>query len=137
MIDKKRIAIIHKDLQAVLNKFAADNGLSVSPFNMTYSATGFKFAVQMGDKSELGEDIDPVFAANTKKFGLWFNLSVADLGKEFSFGIDKVKFLGFKNNKTVIYEKNGQKFRTDATRFAEGTGVKKPLVLTQVAAPKV
>jgi hypothetical protein len=136
MIDKKRIQSIHTDLAAVLKKFADDNGLSVSPFNMTYSATGFKFAVQMGDKSEIG-DVDPVFAANTKKFGLWFNLSSADLGKEFSFGIDKVKFLGFKNKNTVIYEKNGQKFRTDATRFAEAVGVKKPMVLTQVAAPKI
>ena len=135
MIDKKRIQSIHTDLNAVLKKFAEDNNLNMSPFNMTYSAEGFKFAVQMGDKSEIG-DVDPVLAANTKKFGLWYSLSSADLGKEFNFGIEKVKFLGMKNKSTVIYEKNGQRFKTDAERFAVAVGKKKPMTLTQVAAPK-
>lgn len=123
MIDKKRITTIHADLNAVLKKFAEDNGLTVSPFNITYSATGFKFAAQMGDKDELG-DVDPVFAANTRKFGLWYDLKIEDCGKEFSFGIDKVTFCGLKNKTTAIYMKNGQRFRTDANRFAQAIGRK-------------
>lgn len=134
MIDKKRITSIHTDLQAVLKKFAEDNGLSVSPFNVSYSPSGFKFTVQMGDKSEIG-DVDPVLAANTKKYGLWYSLSSMDLGKEFDFGIDKVKFLGLKNRNTAIYEKNGQRFKTEAERFAVAIGKKKAMVLTQVPAP--
>lgn len=125
MIDKNRIKAIHADLNAVLKKFADDNNLTLSPFNMTYSATGFKFAVQMGDKSELG-DVDPVLAANTRKFGNWYDLKIEDCGKEFSFGIDKVTFCGMKNKTTVIYLKNGQRFRTDGTRFALAIG-RKPI----------
>jgi len=123
MIDKNRIQSIHANLNVVLKKFAEDNGLSVSPFNMTYSPTGFKFSVQMGDKSELG-DADPVMAKNTKAYGNWFGLTVADIGKEFTYGIEKVKFLGLKNKTTVIFEKNGQRFKTDANRFAIAVGKK-------------
>lgn len=123
MIDKKRIQNIHKDLNAVLKKFADDNGLSLSPFNMTYSPTGFKFAVQMGDKSELG-DADPIMAKNTSTYGHWYDLATADIGKEFNFGIEKVTFLGLKNKTTAIYSKNGQRFKTDANRFATAIGKK-------------
>jgi hypothetical protein len=123
MIDKNRIKTIHADLNAVLKKFAEDNGLTVSPFNMTYSATGFKFACQMGDKDELG-DVDPVLAANTRKFGLWYDLKIEDCGKDFNYGIEKVTFCGMKNKNTAIYRKNGQLFRCDATRFAAAIGRK-------------
>jgi hypothetical protein len=123
MIDKNRITKLHAELKATLQKFADANDLTVAPFNIVYSADGFKFAVQMGDKKELG-NADPVLAANTRKYGLWYDLKVADLGKEFTFGIEKVTFNGMKNKNTVIYTKNGQRFRTDANRFATAVGRK-------------
>ena len=123
MLDKQKVAALHKALSAHLKQFADENGLTVSPFNMTYSPEGFKFTVQMGDKSVLG-DVDPVLALNTKKFGGFYGLKAEDCGKEFSYGIDKVTFCGLKNRNTAIYMKNGQRFRTDAQRFAMAVGVK-------------
>lgn len=123
MIDKNRIERIHADLRKTLEAFAVANNLSVSPFNMTYSPTGFKFTVQMGDKAELG-DADPALAKNTKTYGSWYNLTVEDIGKEFTYGVEKVKFLGLKNKTMVIFEKNGQKFKTDGNRFATAIGKK-------------
>ena len=128
MIDKARIQTIHADLQATLKAFADKHNLTMSPFGMTYSATGCKFAVQLGDKDELG-DADPILAKNTARFGNWYGLTVEDIGKGiatgFKFNAVPVVFEGMKNKNTVIYRTaDGKRYRTDAARFATANGRK-------------
>ena len=126
MIDKNRIDRIHKDLSAVLAAFGAKHNLSMSPFGMTYSRTGFKFAVEMGDKTELG-DADPILAKNLARFGVWYDLKTTDIGKTFTFNAVPVTFEGMRNKTTVIYKTaDGKRYKVDAKRFAIANG-RKPL----------
>ena len=124
MIDKKRIESIHKELNDVLKAFAVKNNLSMSPFNMSYSPEGFKFAVQMGDKSEIG-DVDPLVSKNTKRYGDWYNLAVADIGKTFTYNGEQVVFNGLKNKNIALYTRPlGQRYKTNAMQFAVAAGRK-------------
>ena len=102
--------------------YLAKHNLSVSGFNISYSASGFKFACQMGDKDELG-DADPKLAENTRRYGFWFGLMVADLGKPFTFNGETVTFEGLKDKKQAIYRrKDGKRYRVEAVRFATANG---------------
>lgn len=124
MIDKSKIKAIHSDLDATLKAFAAKHNLTVSPFNITYSPSGFKCTVQMGDKNELGE-ADPVLARNLERHGFWYNLDKSMLKKEFNFHGQKVILEGMKNKTTVIYRSSvdGKLWRTDGNRFCTAVGI--------------
>lgn len=123
MIDKQRITDLHAELNKVLKDFAEANGLSVSPFNVSYSASGFKCGIEFGDKDEIGE-ADPILAKNLKKFGFWFGLSTDDLNKEFVFGPRKVMLMGMKNRKDVVFKDkaDGKSYRAPVEDFAKQNG---------------
>jgi hypothetical protein len=78
----------------------------------------------MGDKSEIG-DVDPLVSKNTKRYGDWYNLAVADIGKTFTYNGEQVVFNGLKNKTTALYTRPlGQRYKTKAMQFAVATGRK-------------
>jgi len=125
MIDKNRIEKLRNELKIVLANFAKENDLKVSPFNVTYSETQFKFTCTMGEAEVYGNDVNPEHALKTNRYGWVYGLTQADCGKEFIYRGKKVIFCGMTSSTKAVYKLGDQKFKCDLDFFAKEIGKEK------------
>lgn len=92
---------IRKDLDAALEAVCEKHGLTVKQGSITYNELGFKMALTFGNKGAIG-DSDPVYAQDLRKYGPAYGLSMSDMGKKFSLGIQgEAEIVGMKRRKVV------------------------------------
>lgn len=109
MKSKSEIKQIHNDLEAALQSVMEKHNLSGSDSRITYGETGFKFAMQFGFKDVIGEDADPKYLQGLQRYGRLYELSVADIGQEFTLGDTAYVLKGMISKVNAIVERVSDK----------------------------
>jgi len=124
-MDKARATKLMNELQTLLNKFAADNNLSMTNISVRYDQYGLKATSSFGDKDTAGEGVDPKWIRNFDTLCHMYGLTREDRGQEVDYRGSKVKILGMSSASKIIFERDGKKFTTNVNDFAGAIGRKK------------
>lgn len=124
-ITRANIAALHAKLDAVLEQFAADNGLVASKTRLSYNTTGFEVrGLQFSTKDANPDAIDPRYLSDLKRNGVMYGLNSSMIGKVLVLPakrgqIPNFKFVGMRASKAVcINEGDNKPYLWDARFIA-------------------
>ena len=112
-IDRSNINSLRVKLQAKLEEFACENGMSVGSFNISFMPDSFTCKNIMFGLQNAGEpQVDPKFKQDLIRRGYSVGLTLEMLGKTVIMpargGMSKFEFLGMKNSKAIFMAVEGE-----------------------------
>ena len=115
---KLQIAALHKELDIVLKKFAAENKLVAGSSRIKYGATDFKVEVTFGDLNANPDAIDPRYLRDLTRGGFMVGLDSTMIGKKVRTSKGLMSFQGMRASKAVVKDADGKIWLYDATMMA-------------------
>lgn len=103
MLNVEKINKIQEDINTALREVAERHGLVMSNTKIVFSEVDFKLTTTFGDKSEIGDDVNPEFVRNLKRNGAIYGLDISHIGAKVSIGSRmNLRFEGLRGKKAAM-----------------------------------
>jgi hypothetical protein len=118
MLDKTKIAELHRELDKTLKEFAEKHGLVAGASQIRYSATDFKATLMFSEREANPNAIDPRFLRDLRRNGFVVGLDESMLHRKVQTSRGLMEFIGMRASKAVLRDKDGKPYLYDAAMMA-------------------